>query len=373
MVKKKLISLIYNSTIMKGGLMGVYLDNMNKDPGKEGNRKQDPEAVQSDQRTQGSDLPEAEEKDKCPGSVPEPALEPGRSTETDGKTINTIMEKLSSIEKLIDGLGQKGNQAIEGIRELNEKETRFEDEFRKSISEKSEISDEKQESGPVSQNIEEILKKQINNDRMLVQVMKDNTAFQIQVRQGMKQELDAYKEQESGKQFNSILEQIAAIYVEYGKLILGDDSLPERTASNLHAMFDALEEILDDYDAEIIRTDIGKPCPSKHVKIVEKIPTSDESLHRLVVASRNPGVIRDKSTLYPERVDVYVYDPDHAPAETDSVEQTKESEGSAEEEEVIQERKEESVELPEAGTEEADEGTEDGNDAGKAAEAETAE
>lgn len=78
----------------------------------------------------------------------------------------------------------------------------------------------------VIENQEQILKlvgsvfeKQEKNDRQLLQCLRDNATFQIQVRQGMQQDLEVLKKQLKGEQFNPLLKEIAAIYVEYYSLL----------------------------------------------------------------------------------------------------------------------------------------------------------
>ena len=45
---------------------------------------------------------------------------------------------------------------------------------------------------------------------------------------------------------------------------------------------------------------------TRFTKIVDKIPTEDQQKHNTIAASRKPGVIKGRTVLYPEFVDVYV-------------------------------------------------------------------
>lgn len=167
--------------------------------------------------------------------------------------------------------------------------------------------------------LQTILDKQEKNDRQLAQSLRDNANFQIQVRQGMQRDLDKLKEQLTGEQFNPILKEIASTYVEYQSL-LDDESISERSRKNLYSLFEQLEDILSDYGADVCRSEIGAVRQTKTCKIIEKIPTGQQEKHNTVASSRKPGVVRDRVVLYPEFVDVYVYDPFLAEGPDDTIE-----------------------------------------------------
>lgn len=153
-----------------------------------------------------------------------------------------------------------------------------------------------------------VAEKQDRNDRQLAQTLRENANFQIQVRQGMQKDIDALKEQQSGEQFNPILKEIASMYVEYQSL-LEDESIADLSRKNLKALFEQLEDLLTDYDAEIIRSEIGAVRQTRSTKIIGKVPTAEQDKHNTIAVSRKPGVLRGRTVLYPEFVDVFVYDP----------------------------------------------------------------
>lgn len=153
-----------------------------------------------------------------------------------------------------------------------------------------------------------VTEKQDRNDRQLAQTLRENANFQIQVRQGMQKDIDALKEQQSGEQFNPILKEIASVYVEYQSL-LEDESISELSRKNLKALFEQLEDLLTDYDSEIIRSEIGSVRQTRSTKIIGKVPTAEQDKHNTIATSRKPGVLRGRTVLYPEFVDVFVYDP----------------------------------------------------------------
>jgi len=155
--------------------------------------------------------------------------------------------------------------------------------------------------------LEKIFELQQKNSRQLIQSLRENLNFQNQVRQGMQRELDELKEIQRGEQFTPILRAVAAVCVEYRKL-LADETLSRRTRRTLELMFDELEEILSEYDAEVFTSSIGEQRRPLLTKIVSTFKTADKNLHNTIARSRRPGVMRNGHPLYREFVDVYVYD-----------------------------------------------------------------
>lgn len=165
--------------------------------------------------------------------------------------------------------------------------------------------------------LQTLLEKQEKNDRQLTQTLRENAAFQVQVRQGMQKDLDTLKEQMSGEQFDPLLREVAAVYVEY-QALLEDESISGRSRQNLRALFEQLADLLTDHDAEIRRSEVGSPRQTRTCKIIDKLPTGDQAKHNTIAASRKPGVIRGRSVLYPEFVDVFIYDPSLAVSADDA-------------------------------------------------------
>ena len=124
----------------------------------------------------------------------------------------------------------------------------------------------------------------------------------------MQKDLDVLKEQQSGEQFNPILKEIASMYVEY-QTLLEDETISGLSKKNLKALFEQMEDLLIDYDAEITRSEVGDTRQTRSTKIIEKVSTADQEKHNTIATSRKPGVLRGRTVLYPEFVDVYVYDP----------------------------------------------------------------
>ena len=168
--------------------------------------------------------------------------------------------------------------------------------------------EENSQQNQIAETLEKILELQNKNSRQLVQSLRENVNFQNQVRQGMQRELEVLKEQQRGEQFTPILKSVATICVEYRK-ILADETIPKRTRRTLRLMFDELEDILSEYDAEVFSSEVGEQRRPLLTKIVNTVSTADKNLHNTIARSRRPGVIRNGRPLYREFVDVYVYDP----------------------------------------------------------------
>ncbi len=167
--------------------------------------------------------------------------------------------------------------------------------------------EEMTEQNQIAATLEKILELQNKNSRQLVQSLRENVNFQNQVRQGMQKELETLKEQQRGEQFTPILKSVATVCVEYRK-ILSDDAVPKRLRRTLGLMFDELEDILSEYDAEVFSSAVGEQRRPLLTKIVNTVTTNDKNLHNTIARSRRPGVIRNGRPLYREFVDVYVYD-----------------------------------------------------------------
>ena len=71
----------------------------------------------------------------------------------------------------------------------------------------------------VAEMFKQVLEEQQKISRRLMQVLRENVNFQNQVRGGMQDELDIFREQQRGEQFTPILKAIAAVCVEYRSLL----------------------------------------------------------------------------------------------------------------------------------------------------------
>ena len=155
--------------------------------------------------------------------------------------------------------------------------------------------------------LREVRDEQQKITRRLMQVLRENVNFQNQVRGGMQEELEIFREQQRGEQFTPILKSIAAVCVEYRSL-LDDESIMGRSRRKLQLLFDELEDILADYDAEVFTSAKGEPRRALLTKIINTVATANPELHNKVARSRRAGVVRNGRPLYREYVDVYVFD-----------------------------------------------------------------
>lgn len=155
--------------------------------------------------------------------------------------------------------------------------------------------------------LKDVYEEQKKISRRLIQVLRENVNFQNQVRGGMQEELEIFREQQRGEQFTPILKAIAAVCVEY-RTLLDDESIIGRSRRKLQLLFDELEDILADYDAEVFSSMKGEPRRALLTKVINTVATANVELHNKVARSRRPGVIRNGRPLYREYVDVYVFD-----------------------------------------------------------------
>ncbi len=155
--------------------------------------------------------------------------------------------------------------------------------------------------------LQDVYEEQKKISRRLIQVLRENVNFQNQVRGGMQEELEIFREQQRGEQFTPILKAIAAVCVEY-RTLLDDESIIGRSRRKLQLLFDELEDILADYDAEVFSSMKGEPRRALLTKVINTVATANPELHNKVARSRRPGVIRNGRPLYREYVDVYVFD-----------------------------------------------------------------
>lgn len=159
----------------------------------------------------------------------------------------------------------------------------------------------------VAEMLKGIFEEQQKISRRLFQVLRENVNFQNQVRGGMQEELEVFREQQRGEQFTPILKAIAAVCVEYRSL-LDDENIMGRSRRKLQLLFDELEDILADYDAEVFTSNKGEPRRALLTKIINTVATANPELHNKVAKSRRAGVVRNGRPLYREYVDVYVFD-----------------------------------------------------------------
>lgn len=140
----------------------------------------------------------------------------------------------------------------------------------------------------------------------IIQTLKENANFQIQVRQNMQKELEDAKKKLSGDIFIPLLKEIAELYVEWQDVLNElDDSVTKKKVAGI---FEVLQEMLEEYGCEFGTSNIDSKRRPKYSKLKNKVPTRYKEKHETIAKSHNPWIVKEPFVLYPEFVDVYVYD-----------------------------------------------------------------
>ncbi len=154
-----------------------------------------------------------------------------------------------------------------------------------------------EESGEAYQNLEQ----------KVIQTLRENSNFQIQVRQNMQKELEDAKKKLSGDIFVPLLKEIAELYIEWQDVLNDlEDGVAKR---KVQGIFEVLEEILEEYGCNFGTSQIDSKRKTKYSKLKNKIPTGYKEKHETIAKSYNPWIVKEPFVLYPEYVDVYAYDP----------------------------------------------------------------
>lgn len=263
-------------------------------------------------------LPEAEEpavhKQK---PAPDPKPLPAAETKT-AEIPAALQTQLSKIEKQVNNLNKNLADLEESLNAYTEKGVDFTPVLSRIKASQADIEQAIQDAcirpeqteAPKDTDVHEKLDKM---GRQLAQTLRENASFQVQVRQRMQHELDELREWQKGEMVVPILKELASVYSDY-QLVLRDETMSAKTRKNLLSMFEQIADLLGDYGAEICVSKVGDPRPKRQCKIIEKIPTRDESMHNTIARSRKPGVMRDRIALCHEFVDVYVFDASLKPA-----------------------------------------------------------
>ena len=156
---------------------------------------------------------------------------------------------------------------------------------------------------------------QLQIESKVIQTLKENASFQVQVRQNMQKELEESKKKLSGDIFIPLLKEIAELYSDW-KDVLNDmeDGVAKR---KVNGVFEILQELLEEYGCEFGHSDVGSKRKPKYSKLKEKIFTSCKEKHETVAKSHNSWIVKEPFVLYPEYVSVYVYDETQLPANAD--------------------------------------------------------
>lgn len=252
-----------------------------------------------------SDVPAAETTD-IPEDIVSEIIELSDDTEPTGQPetilqeINTGFDKLSQIIEALPDHEVFSSQIGQLQKQIEELTASV-----KELAENKQASDTKTDT--LKELINKLIEKQDSNDRKLTQTLRENANFQIQVRNGMQHDLDDLKKRVNGEQYLPILKDISEMYVDY--IFLTDCKLSETDIKkNLSMMFDQFEDFFEENGASVCISESDSPRKSRSCRVVEKIPTGDQTAHNTIAKSRKPGIIKGQTVLQPEYVDIYVYD-----------------------------------------------------------------
>lgn len=251
-----------------------------------------------DNKTQNSDELESE-------------LEGGIENDTDSQE---LQEKKEQAEIEMTPLGtSQDTETITETTSIEEKQI---------LDEVSSVLSKIKENGEAFQNLEQ----------KVIQTLRENSNFQIQVRQNMQKELEDAKKKLSGDIFIPLLKEIAELYVEWQDVLNDlEDGVAKR---KVRGIFEVLEEILEEYGCDFGISEVDSKRKTKYSKLKNKIPTVCKEKHETIAKSYNPWIVKEPFVLYPEYVDVYAYDPSCAIGEEDdAIDETNNQENKTLEEE----------------------------------------
>lgn len=175
---------------------------------------------------------------------------------------------------------------------------------KKSEGEISELADKLQ---AMSDELKKCTEAQRDLEAKTVQTLRENANFQIQVRQNMQKELEEAKKKLSGDVFIPLLKEIAELYIE-GRDVL--DDMEEGVAKRkVEGIFDILKDILEENGCEFGTSENGTKRNPRYSKLKNKVSVREKERHETVAKSYNPWIVREPFVLYPEKVDICVYDP----------------------------------------------------------------
>lgn len=221
---------------------------------------------------------------------------------------DTVSEPVGS-DELVGDIEQQNKEIHEQELSKKEKNEDVEDKFSNSEEDGLNLFGN-QTDHVLIEGLTESLNTCIDNQKSLemkvVQTLKENANFQIQVRQNMQKELEEAKKKLSGDIFIPLLKEIAELYSEWCDVIGElDDGVQKRKVSGV---FEVLEEMLEEYGCELIVSEKDSKRRPKYSKLKNKVPTAIKEQHETIAKSYNACIVKEPFVLYPEYVDVYVYD-----------------------------------------------------------------
>ena len=122
----------------------------------------------------------------------------------------------------------------------------------------------------------------------------------------MQNELDKYHEIERGRAFDELLSSVARIYSN--NETLADEVQDPKVKKSIRYLLMDLEELLEDYGVEKIRSKPGDARNTRHCQILNRVITDDPEKNNKVARSYNSGFAIANRTIIKEMVDLYLYE-----------------------------------------------------------------
>lgn len=166
----------------------------------------------------------------------------------------------------------------------------------------------------VTEELKKSTEAQRNLEGKVIQTLKENANFQIQVRQNMQNELEEARKKLGGTVFIPLLKELAELYVEWQDVL--DDMEEGKARRKVSGIFEILRDILEENGCEFGTSDVDAKRSPKYSKLKDKVPTGEKGRHETIAKSHNPWIVKEPFVLYAEKVDVYVYDEKLDPALT---------------------------------------------------------
>lgn len=126
----------------------------------------------------------------------------------------------------------------------------------------------------------------------------------------MQDELDRYRNIESGRAFDGILKGIAGIYNAYESL---PDSVEDPKAKKeIGYLLEDIKDLVGQYGMTASRSDLTQtPKPKRdprRCKVAKRLPTDDPEEHETIAKSYNTAFQIGNRVVVEERVDIFFYD-----------------------------------------------------------------
>ena len=154
-----------------------------------------------------------------------------------------------------------------------------------------------------------------NNTVLLNNYISKNCEFQDRVQRDMFKEKQDLQKIVNREYMIPALSTIAATYGQWYHLSedaidFSDPKACQNYQRDVGYLLDELADFLEEEGCEIYRSKAGDPLRARYSKSKPQnfIKTGDQSLHRIVAESLNPGISKDNRVLYVENCKSYVYD-----------------------------------------------------------------